>query len=403
MHKIRVPVYLACQWTDEQTGGHCPTLPAALHRHLAQVVHVHQRHAHRLARPGHVRALVRLPRALRRAAPAAAPARRARRRAGRLQDRDGGRRRDAARRPDPGPADATRRRGRPSRRSRRSGSCSTTAPAARRRALPYAGFERSFDALPAAGDERAVVVPRLPAGRSPTPRRPRRARTRSPGAGRRGRRRTSPATPPAARTACGPRRRRTRGRRTPPGTALSYVTEPLAADTAVVGGGALEAWIRSSVRDVDLQATVSEVRPDGLETFVQSGWLRASARKLDARRSTLLEPVLSLRRQGLRAAAEGPGSRRSRCRSTTRATSTGRGRGCASRSPRRGATSPCGASASCGRRGRRVGVGVARRRRARRGWCCRSSPGLDAPTGLPPCPGLRGEPCRGYVALGNGG
>src|SRR3954464_6769904 len=24
--KIRVPAYVACQWTDEQTGGHCPTL-----------------------------------------------------------------------------------------------------------------------------------------------------------------------------------------------------------------------------------------------------------------------------------------------------------------------------------------------------------------------------------------
>src|SRR6185437_15275896 len=26
VHRIRVPVYLACQWTDEQTGGHCPDL-----------------------------------------------------------------------------------------------------------------------------------------------------------------------------------------------------------------------------------------------------------------------------------------------------------------------------------------------------------------------------------------
>ncbi|MDX6665855.1 MAG: uncharacterized protein QOG68_2061, partial [Solirubrobacteraceae bacterium] len=26
VHKIKVPVYLACQFTDEQTGGHCPTL-----------------------------------------------------------------------------------------------------------------------------------------------------------------------------------------------------------------------------------------------------------------------------------------------------------------------------------------------------------------------------------------
>jgi hypothetical protein len=24
--RIKVPVYMACQWTDEQTGGHCPTL-----------------------------------------------------------------------------------------------------------------------------------------------------------------------------------------------------------------------------------------------------------------------------------------------------------------------------------------------------------------------------------------
>src|SRR5205814_5008856 len=24
--KIKVPSYVACQWTDEQTGGHCPTL-----------------------------------------------------------------------------------------------------------------------------------------------------------------------------------------------------------------------------------------------------------------------------------------------------------------------------------------------------------------------------------------
>jgi len=26
VHKIKVPVFLARQWTDEQTGGHCPDL-----------------------------------------------------------------------------------------------------------------------------------------------------------------------------------------------------------------------------------------------------------------------------------------------------------------------------------------------------------------------------------------
>jgi uncharacterized protein len=28
-------------------------------------------------------------------------------------------------------------------------------------------------------------------------------------------------------------------------------------------------------------------------------------------------------------------------------------------------------------------------------------PGIAVPTGLPPCPGLRGEPCRRYVPLTN--
>jgi hypothetical protein len=27
--------------------------------------------------------------------------------------------------------------------------------------------------------------------------------------------------------------------------------------------------------------------------------------------------------------------------------------------------------------------------------------GVDVPTGLPPCPSLRNEPCRPYVALAN--
>ena len=62
----------------------------------------------------------------------------------------------------------------------------------------------------------------------------------------------------------------------------------------------MRAWIRSSRPNVDLQATISEVRPDGKETFVQGGWLRADERKLDKRKSTPLEPVLSLRARDVR-------------------------------------------------------------------------------------------------------
>src|SRR5262249_12629785 len=56
----------------------------------------------------------------------------------------------------------------------------------------------------------------------------------------------------------------------PRGSAVSYVSEPLAEDTTVIGAGAVNVWVRSSTPDVDLQATVSEVRPDGKETFVQN-------------------------------------------------------------------------------------------------------------------------------------
>jgi putative CocE/NonD family hydrolase len=77
----------------------------------------------------------------------------------------------------------------------------------------------------------------------------------------------------------------------PAGKALGYVTEPLAADTVLAGTGSVDLWVRTTKQDVDLEVTISEVRPDGNETYVQSGWLRASHRKLDAARSTALDPV----------------------------------------------------------------------------------------------------------------
>jgi predicted acyl esterase len=46
--------------------------------------------------------------------------------------------------------------------------------------------------------------------------------------------------------------------------------------------------VRSSLPDVDLQATVSEVDAAGKETFVQGGWLRASERTLATGSKTLL-------------------------------------------------------------------------------------------------------------------
>ncbi len=76
------------------------------------------------------------------------------------------------------------------------------------------------------------------------------------------------------------------------------MSAPLTQDTTVIGGGAVHLWIKASTPNVDLQATVSEVDPDGDETFVQNGWLRADERKL-APGSTLLEPMPDLRKSAV--------------------------------------------------------------------------------------------------------
>ncbi|MFL6156996.1 MAG: CocE/NonD family hydrolase [Marmoricola sp.] len=86
------------------------------------------------------------------------------------------------------------------------------------------------------------------------------------------------------------------------GTAVSYLTSPLSTDTTVLGAGAVYAYVRSSKPNVDFMATVSEISPDGKETYVQSGYVRGEGRALSTsannvlkQASTLLEPVLSMR------------------------------------------------------------------------------------------------------------
>ena len=74
------------------------------------------------------------------------------------------------------------------------------------------------------------------------------------------------------------------------GDSLSFVTAPYTTETAYAGQGSVDLWLRSTALDTDLETTLTIVRPDGQETYVQSGWLRASDRKLDAAQSTELYP-----------------------------------------------------------------------------------------------------------------
>jgi uncharacterized protein len=180
----------------------------------------------------------------------------------------------------------------------------------------------------------------------------------------------------------------------PAGTALSYVTSPLGVDTAVVGAGALQAWIKSSAPNVDLQVTVSEVRPDGNETFVQGGWLRASERRLDPSKSTLLEPVLSLRQADAAPLPKGRWTEVTvplyyeghvyRHGSRIRITITAPG-----------GDQPVWAFAQTSPAGTAT-VSLAYSPQTPSRLLLPVVSGIHVPTGLPPCPSLRGEPCRPY-------
>jgi predicted acyl esterase len=185
----------------------------------------------------------------------------------------------------------------------------------------------------------------------------------------------------------------------PPGTAVSFLTSPLSANTVVIGAGAVHAWVRSSTKNVDLQVTISEVRPDGKETFVQGGWVRANERKLDRRKSTPLEPVLSLRKSAVSAMPrkrfvqvtiplyyEGHAYRTgSRIRVTISAPN---------------GDQPIWSFGQANpKRKARVSIAFSRRMPSR--LTLPVVPGVSVPTGLAPCPGLRGEPCRAYQAIVN--
>ncbi|MGH7897403.1 MAG: CocE/NonD family hydrolase [Candidatus Binatia bacterium] len=79
-------------------------------------------------------------------------------------------------------------------------------------------------------------------------------------------------------------------RRPPDGTAAFFTTAPLGADRVLLGSASLDLWISSTAPDTDFEVTLSEVRPDGKEMFVQQGWLRASHRREDSLLSNELRP-----------------------------------------------------------------------------------------------------------------
>jgi putative CocE/NonD family hydrolase len=186
------------------------------------------------------------------------------------------------------------------------------------------------------------------------------------------------------------------------GTGVAYATPRLRKPLTVVGPSSVDLWLRSSALDTDLQVTLSEIRPDGQETYVQSGYLRASHRKLDEAASTPTHPVQThlqadaedmpagefvpvrvemyavsyVFRKGsrIRVSVEAPGGDRVAWAFETPATD-----GQVVNEISRG-----------GKRASKLVLSVV--------------PTSDeTPADWPPCPSLRGQPCRTYAPAVNGG
>jgi predicted acyl esterase len=398
VHKIRVPVYLACQWTDEQTGGHCADLAA----HFTGTSHKW----FTFTNGAHIDSLdpatfnrwydflelyvahraPQLTAAIRGAAPVIYSS---------AMGVD-----NVTLPPDPlqssgsyGAALAAFQRV-PSVRVLFDNGAGSAVPGA-----PYPGFEHSFSRFPIPGTlaRSWYLGPdgTLGAGKPATSQADRFTWTKP----------ARPATtftgpddgtnPGGLWTAIPPYR----WAQNPPGTAAAYLSAPLSANTAVIGAGAVQLWLKSSAPSVDLQTTISEVRPDGRETFVQDGWLRASERKLDPAKSTLLAPVPSLRSADVAPLPrgrytevtvplyyEGHAYRAgSRIRVTVSAV---------------GGDQPVWAFSQTSP-SRPAQVLIAHSPKLASRLILPVVPGVSVPTALPPCPGLRGEPCRGYAPYAN--
>ena len=194
----------------------------------------------------------------------------------------------------------------------------------------------------------------------------------------------------------------------PDGNAVSYVSDPLPTDVTVLGAGAVYIQARSSTPDVDFQATISEVRPDGMETFVQNGYMRGSMRKLSTdadnifkRESEILDPIPTMLAEDVQPMPsdsftevaiplyhQGHVYRAgSRIRVTIAAPNGAQPVWSFSRTQPDGVTSL---------------VEILSKPSSASKLVLPVVPGMTAPTPLPPCPSLRNQPCRPYQAIING-
>ncbi len=181
------------------------------------------------------------------------------------------------------------------------------------------------------------------------------------------------------------------------GAGVGFTSAALASDVVIAGASSLDLQLKSSAKDTDVQVTLSDVRPDGQEMYVQSGWLRASHRAVDPTLSTATDPI----QDHLQADAQDMPA--------------------GSFDTLRVQIYPVGYAF---RAGEKIRVTIQAPGGERPSWAFQTLddgtitdtiqlgpsklvlpviPGATAGAPLPACPSNRGQPCRAYVPASNGG
>jgi predicted acyl esterase len=184
----------------------------------------------------------------------------------------------------------------------------------------------------------------------------------------------------------------------PAGDALTYTSDPLPTNVVLTGPASVDLWLRTSAPDTDLEVALTEVRPDGQEMYVQSGWLRASHRTTLEPDSTPLDPRYSDEQAQVRPMPKGQYAPvRVPLFPIVHAFRAGSRLRIVVQAP--GGNRPLWAFADL------PASGSARNEVARSAMLASKivlpvNPSVTVPTPLPPCPSLRGEPCRAATPAG---
>lgn len=186
----------------------------------------------------------------------------------------------------------------------------------------------------------------------------------------------------------------------PAGRSVSYVSAPFGEDTVIAGPGWAELFVSSEVTDVNVQVTLTAVRPDDTEYLLQSGWLRLGHRKIDEAASDTLRVVRSFREEDFEPLVPGEvvSAKVSipsfahvfRVGSRLRVIISDPGRNHGTwefDSPDYGGATPQHSVHRSPTAASRIFLPV--------------TTGVQVEPGFPPCPSLRGQPCRDYVPTTN--